>query len=255
MECWHDTERCVKSPQNPLGVPIWKIFSFCFWQIPVHPLGHHWTIAPENYATKDNTENVNTYVGYSVEPSCNSQAIIPHAERPRGGVYAMTKCVSYLAPQHLRAWPPSFYERAAHELGIHFTIGAINASDPQRCGGTDEHLELPQLSEYGGEEVMTNLGILERPVFMHEVAKSRVLLGVGRPWISPTPYQALCLGVPFINPIVEWDTSRPHDRAYWNTQHNGLRDLDPPYVYNVHKNDEAGFVKALSQAMKQPIGR
>ena len=37
--------------------------------------------------------------------------------------------------------------------------------------------------------------------FMMEVAKSKVMLGIGSPWWSPSPYYALCLGVPFINPV------------------------------------------------------
>ena len=37
--------------------------------------------------------------------------------------------------------------------------------------------------------------------FMMEVAKSKVMLGIGSPRWSPSPYYALCLGVPFINPV------------------------------------------------------
>ncbi|KAF8306960.1 hypothetical protein DL93DRAFT_2088335 [Clavulina sp. PMI_390] len=261
-KCWADTKHCVKSPANPLGPPIWKMLTFHFWAQPAHPLGRLWTLSPEDYAAHagaDSTKEGNTYIGYSIEPSCDEQPIIPASERTPKAVYAMTKCVSYLAPQPLRAWPPSFYAHAARSLGVHFTIGSINGTTPwavERCGGDAvRELVFPQLSEFGGEDAMTNLGPLSRPVFMRKVAESQVLLGVGRPWISPTPYQALCLGVPFINPILEWDHSKPEDRKSWDTQHNGLRDLNPPYVYNVYKDDEAGFLSALSQAMERPIGR
>ncbi|KAF8302530.1 hypothetical protein DL93DRAFT_496127 [Clavulina sp. PMI_390] len=254
-ECWNDQKNCVKSPENPLGPPIWKIFTFHFWTTAHHPLGHPWTLAPEDYSLyREDRRNANTYLGYSVEPSCNSQPVVPQNERARGSVYAMTKCVSYFAPQPERAWPPSFYRNAAQRLGVHFTIGAMNVSDPQRCGGSKE-LDIPQLDDFGGDDVMTNLGLLDRPDFVRKVAESNVLLGVGRPYISPTPYQALCVGVPFINPILEWDSSRPEYRGAWNTQHNGLRDLDPPYVYNVFKDDEEGLLNAISQAMRHPISR
>ncbi|KAF8306956.1 hypothetical protein DL93DRAFT_2088327 [Clavulina sp. PMI_390] len=260
-DCWAHPESCVKSSHNPHGVPIWKMFTFHFWTHPAHPLGRLWTLSPENYAEhsgQDPKTHGNTYIGYSIEPSCDEQPIIPASERIPKAVYAMTKCVAYLAPQPLRAWPPSFYAHAAQSLGVHFTIGSINSTAPlavQQCGGVEDKLVYPQLSEFGGEEAMTNLGTLPRPVFMKKVAESQVLLGVGRPWISPTPYQGLCLGVPFINPVLEWDYSKPNDRRSWNTQHNGLRDLEPPYVYNVHKDDEEGFLRALSQAMEHPIGR
>lgn len=34
-----------------------------------------------------------------------------------------------------------------------------------------------------------------------ELADSKVMVGVGNPWMSPSPYHALCLGVPFVNPV------------------------------------------------------
>ncbi|KAF8299961.1 hypothetical protein DL93DRAFT_579628 [Clavulina sp. PMI_390] len=254
-KCWDDQEKCVKSRRNPLGPPLWKFFTFHFWPDAKHPLGHPWTLAPEDYSLHNSNEKgVNTYLGYSVEPSCNFQSVVPHAERVPRSVYALMKCVAYLAPQPERAWPPPFYQHAAQKLGVHFTIGAVNRSDPTRCGG-NQNLVAPQLDEFGGDNVITNVGPLDRPDFLRRVAESKVLLGVGRPAISPTPYQALCVGVPFINPILDWDRNRPEYRGAWNTQHNGLRDLDPPYVYHVFKNDEDGLLDALSQAMEHPISR
>ncbi|KAF8302532.1 hypothetical protein DL93DRAFT_2233614 [Clavulina sp. PMI_390] len=253
-ECWNDQENCVKSRRNPLGPPIWKFFTFHFWPDAQHPLGHPWTLAPEDYSLHTNNKDVNTYLGYSVEPSCNSQPVVSQVDRLPKSVYAMMKCISYLAPQRERAWPPSFYQHATQKLGVHFTIGAVNTTDPTRCGGNQD-LVKPQLSEFGGEEVMKNIGPLDRPDFLRKVAESKVLLGVGRPAISPTPYQALCVGVPFINPILDWDRNRPEDRGAWNTQHNGLRDLNPPYVYHVFKDDQDGLLSALSQAMERPVSR
>jgi hypothetical protein len=93
---------------------------------------------------------------------------------------------------------------------------------------------------------------------------------------SPTAYDALCLGVPFINPILgvraishlfiylyhprtyscaQWDKNKPTDKTRWNSQHNTLKALDPPYVYNVFKNDKEGFVNAVVQATSTPIER
>lgn len=47
------------------------------------------------------------------------------------------------------------------------------------------------------------------------------------------PYEALCLGVPFINPIKEWDPTQPENRDRWLSQHNGLHELSPPHVYHI----------------------
>ncbi len=32
--------------------------------------------------------------------------------------------------------------------------------------------------------------------------------------------------------VLEWDPDDPEDRTKWFTQHNGLLNLDPPYVYH-----------------------
>jgi hypothetical protein len=46
--CFEDEENCVLSARNPDGIPAWKIFSFHFWAFPANPLGHNWTLSPEN---------------------------------------------------------------------------------------------------------------------------------------------------------------------------------------------------------------
>lgn len=71
---------------------------------------------------------------------------------------------------------------------------------------------------------------------------------------SPSPYDALCQGVPFLNPILEHDDRNPEDRTQWQTQHNGVKHLDPPYVYNVYAHDTEGFVEAIGSALATPIG-
>ncbi|KAJ7653911.1 hypothetical protein DFH06DRAFT_1330007 [Mycena polygramma] len=70
---------------------------------------------------------------------------------------------------------------------------------------------------------------------------------------SPTPYEALCLGVPFINPIRRWDANNPTDKTRWMAQHPTIQHLDPPYVYNIFQGDKAGFVKAVVEATSTPI--
>ncbi|KAF8311197.1 hypothetical protein DL93DRAFT_2139922 [Clavulina sp. PMI_390] len=249
FDCWEDQAHCVKSPQNPLGPPIWKIFTFHFWPTAAHPLGHPWTISPEDYASQImKATDENTYIPYSVEPSCDLQPLIPPTKRDQGRVWTLAKRLSYLTPHYERAWPASYLASVSRNTGAHFMLGAENDT-----AFTTEHI--PSIDELGGERVVQNLGLLDRPQFMEEMAKSMVLLGVGRPAISPTPYQALCLGVPFINPIMDWDIDDPEERKGWWTQHDGLKFLDPPFVYNVRKDDESGLTKAITLAMQNPIPR
>lgn len=91
---------------------------------------------------------------------------------------------------------------------------------------------------------------------------------------SPTPYEALCLGVPFINPILDvspplvgyllllthnfltqWDRAQPGNRMKWTAQHGMLKLMNPPYVYNVFKDDLDGFMEAIEAAVTTPIDR
>ncbi|KAH8823016.1 hypothetical protein DL96DRAFT_329836 [Flagelloscypha sp. PMI_526] len=102
-------------------------------------------------------------------------------------------------------------------------------------------------------EVIQNLGVLSQADFYHELGKSKALLGVGNPAASPSPYDALCLGVPFINPIYSWDHNDPMNKFKWQAQHDLLRALDPPYVYNVRRGDAEGLEAAFKSALENPI--
>jgi len=153
----------------------------------------------------------NVFLGYSIEPSCSAQPFVPHLER-YDRAYIMTKRLQYLAQNENSAWPREFYEAAAEELDIDLVLGA----GEERVFDQDGKEIWPQDLLPDGVE---NLGRLELPEFLDELSKSRVLIGVGLPFTcvcfkyrlptsaysilcsSPTPYEALCLGVPFINPI------------------------------------------------------
>lgn len=53
----------------------------------------------------------------------------------------------------------------------------------------------------------------------------------------------------------QWKADEPLNKAHWDTQHDILAQLDPPYVYNVHQGDEKAFVKAIQDAIRTPIDR
>ncbi|KAJ7792349.1 hypothetical protein B0H14DRAFT_2931514 [Mycena olivaceomarginata] len=78
-------------------------------------------------------------------------------------------------------------------------------------------------------------------------------MGMGAPSTSPTPYDVLCLGVPFINPILTWDPVHPADRTKWVAQHEALKHLGPPHVYNVFKDDADGLERAVRAALTAPL--
>ena len=45
------------------------------------------------------------------------------------------------------------------------------------------------------------------------------------------------------------------NRLKWGVQHGILKFEDPPYVYNVFKGDQEGFVQAIKDAINTPIDR
>ncbi|EJT99470.1 hypothetical protein DACRYDRAFT_23617 [Dacryopinax primogenitus] len=221
---------CIKSESNPVGVPIWKIFTFHFWDGEQHPLGRPWTLSPEDYRTG------NQYIGYSLEEACNQLDFVAHEQR-RDQVYILAKRRSYF---HRKSypWTSDALVRIRNETRIALIAGFINdrAADSNPMG-------------------VTNLGKLNKTEFLDEISHSRALLGILKPWLSPSPYDALCLGVPFINPIVRWNRTNPMDRSAWYTQHNGLKWIEEPYVYHVFKGDTDGLVRAVQSTADNPINR
>ncbi|KAF9513443.1 hypothetical protein BS47DRAFT_1372531 [Hydnum rufescens UP504] len=237
--CRTGDEFCILRPDHPEGIPIWKLFSFSFWMQSNHFLGPQWTLNPEPWYLGATGITPNTYLGYSVEPSCTSRPVVPHSER-HDQAYVMAKMLRFFLPGPTRAWSFEDYDVASNASGVRFIVGA----GPDPWHDPKEPIVLP--------DSLTNLGRLPQTQFIDAVAHSKVMIGVGEPSTSPTPYEALCLGVPFINP---WDTKDPTNRNTWLAQHGLLKLLDPPYVYNVFSGDQKGFAKAIKDAIAHPIDR
>ncbi|KAF7302255.1 hypothetical protein MIND_00792500 [Mycena indigotica] len=231
-----DDPRCILNRDNPYGIPVWKILSFSFWAGPASPLGHKWTLSPEEYNREHSWVVPNTYLGYSVEPGCRNISFLPHEQRKTPhSAFLIAKDAKYLHPD-IHAWEPETYREAAKMTGVQFFMGA-DGSLPN---------DFPI-------DVVENLDQMPQDWFYQMLSSVNVAIGVGRPWTSPTMYDALCLGVPVVNPILEWDTNDPSNRDKWVAQHAALKDLDPPYVYNVFKNDMQSFIKAIQSALSNPI--
>ncbi|CAK5275238.1 unnamed protein product [Mycena citricolor] len=231
----------VRDAENPSGIPIWKIFAFAWWPGGEHPLGPRWTLNPEDYILLDKGLPHNSYVGYSIEAQCAQHPFIPHDER-NDEAWILAKSISYFGAD-VRAWDPEVLDMAGEHARVSFFTGA---GDP-----------IAEIPVDPATVVMSshvkNVGVLPQEEFFNRLSRTKVLIGMSNPVLSPTPYDALCLGVPFINPILDWDRSRPHDRSSWRTQHDMLKLSSPPYVYNVFKNDRDGFVQAIRDAMDHPI--
>lgn len=228
-----------------------KVVTMHWWNHPSHPLGGQWTLSPENYTAWGPGANGrdNTYLGYSLEGSCLKAPYVPFNDRPRQA-YVLTKRLSYFLKSDyiLRATsgvvedqPKStFFSDLSQKANL--TFYAQYRHDVENIKPVPGITELPKLA---------------RPDFQSFLARSRVVVGIGWPLLSPSPWEALCLGVPFINPIRNWDKKNPDDRSKWDTQQNGLTTsgLDEPFVYHVRVGDQEGLRRAILKAMETPIER
>ncbi|KAJ8523351.1 hypothetical protein ONZ45_g166 [Pleurotus djamor] len=232
LKCFDD-DKCIKNTKHPLGIPVWKMFTFHFWTGPRHPLGNAWTLSPENYPLIDPVNSAgNYYLGYSIERSCMATPFVHVESRPMQA-YVLAKQISYLYNSDF-AWKGMSLKPSG---SLQIVSGMRN--------DTNGPSSIP--------EGWTNLGRLNKTQFYEQLGRSRVLIGIGRPFMSPSPYDALCMGVPFINPIFTWDEGNPDDRSEWRTQHDGLKYENPPHVYHVRKGDRDGFWDAVNTAILNPI--
>ncbi|KAF8211589.1 hypothetical protein K438DRAFT_1568980 [Mycena galopus ATCC 62051] len=251
FECWKDKEECLRTEQNPTGLPGYKLLSFYFWPFPRHPLGPRWILSPEPYHLQTASESLgnNTYLGYSIEETCSQQRYITPSARPDPPrAWILAKLLSYFveAKNPNRAWSKQDLDAVAEEATIDLMMAASLPANP-----SDDERELaPALPD---QSHSSNLGRIAQPTFMEKLAESRLVIGMGLPLISPTPWNALCLGVPYINPIHQWDPQYPEDSSKWRSQHPIAALLPEPYVYNVHKGDRRGLLAAVKKAIANPI--
>lgn len=229
-----------------------KVFNMLWWNHAGHPLGGSFTLSPEDYSTW-NTYSAgrdNFYLGYSLEGSCLKTPHVPWDERPRQA-YILAKILSLFTTQDYIL--PAGSGESADQANTNFYKNLSetgNLTFLAKFTVDREDLDVPpgivELAEW-----------LDRAAFQDVIAHSRVLMGIGHPLLSPSPWEALCLGVPFINPVKQWDPEYPDDRTRWMTQHDGLlaSGLDEPYVYHVKLGDRAGLERAILKAMETPIDR
>nr|XP_019043734.1 hypothetical protein I302_08315 [Kwoniella bestiolae CBS 10118]OCF22664.1 hypothetical protein I302_08315 [Kwoniella bestiolae CBS 10118] len=229
----HTDQKCVKTRENEEGIEAWRVLSFWYWDDPANPLGTQFTLSPS-------PRNSNHFLSYSIEPTCRRLPSLPTASRsdpPQA--YLLAKQMHYLEDSTAFSWTLEALVGLQEEYGIR-VIGGMTDDDEDTA---------KRVKEVG----IVNLGKLPKLEFYGQLAKSFVFIGVGRPRISPSPWDALCMGVPFINPILTWDEEDPQNRTKWHAQQWHMTDLEPPYVYSVHAHDLHGLSEAVGEALANPI--
>lgn len=237
--CFKDP-KCIKSESNPSGIPPWKMFGLTFWGTrgdPIelhHPWGPSRVMAPYEFPD-------HYYLGYALDHHCGKNPVVP-PELKKDHAFILSKRLSYYYKNP--AFLPDTWLNVSQSSGLEM----ISAVYDDTKG---EHV-IP--------EGIRTLGRLSREDFYAMVASSRAMVGNGLPVLSPSPFDALCIGVPFIHP---YDATRTKtlDPQGWDRFHSGifqngaLLDIGPPYVYHVPRRNVTALNEALLAAKANPIGR
>jgi hypothetical protein len=169
--------------------------------------------------TDANDNDFSRLAGYSVEKYC--QRFVDPPEQRLHRAYILAKYVHILDSDEF-AWDSpnkTLFADLSEKYNISFVAGADHQGDVSIQKG------------------ITNMGRMPEDEFYKELALGRLVVGVGMPMISPTPYDALCreyevdveglqvmadvdsagpaVGVPFLNPLWRWDEKNPEDSSAW----------------------------------------
>jgi hypothetical protein len=94
----------------------------------------------------------------------------------------------YLEDQPTFSWTIPGLAKIQRRLGIRIIAGMVN--------------DRPDTGAFYEQSGLTNVGQLNKTEFYEQLASASVLVGVGKPRISPSPWDALCMGVPVSHPLV-----------------------------------------------------
>jgi hypothetical protein len=117
--------------------------------------------APPNPDRGLNPDSYNNYLGYSIEPQCARQTFVPPDTRPEQAFVYSKDVRNFQGSAY--AWAPDFFDAAAAAAGVEFIAGVKQDLIPDF---------FPNI---------TNVGFMPQAEFYSTIAKSRVVVGVGRP--------------------------------------------------------------------------
>lgn len=166
-------------------------------------------------------------------------------------VFILAKRIQYF----YKSWAPACFPRemitkALKELRKDFPLlEFVGSFADDRTAKEKEELGVMEIPEG-----VKHIGKLNATAFDDEISQARLLLGIGWPTTSPSPYRALARGVPFLNPYGLGERGKKDDPMSWHfSQHKTLRRAEEPYVYSVERDNYDDFVAAIRRAITTPI--
>lgn len=175
---------------------------------PGNPLGAQFTLSPS-------PRNDNHFLSFSIEPTCHRLPFVPHSRRAKPPqAYLLAKQVHYLDDTPAFSWTLPALVDLEREFGISVVGGMVD----------DDEVTSAAVHAAG----LTNLGRLGKMEFYEELATSFVLVGVGRPRISPSPWDALCMGLPVSRRHRHQSENNTNQPRYRHLHEAGVEELTQP---------------------------
>ncbi|RSH90383.1 hypothetical protein EHS25_000988 [Saitozyma podzolica] len=259
-EVGHKMHQLAKGEHGKL--PLWRLFAATYWGArPLNaggpgqnsmidwgvtdnwsysPLGTKWVITPFSYEG-------HSYLPYSMERECLQNPVIPYSER-NDSILILAKRSVYFHWTDLNdvmsdSWPSLVADMKSDGYEFWTTAEA------------EEGFPIP--------EGLKKMGLMTRSNYEAMIGSAKVLLGIGKPEISPSVYTAFpsplrfarCRGLPLVMPYMG-DTPTPEGWQLYNrhqTQHGPANTIGEPWVYTYQIDDMEDLKAKIRKAMTTPI--
>ncbi|GAA94886.1 glycosyltransferase family 18 protein [Mixia osmundae IAM 14324] len=237
-DCLADADCFYNVDTNPSGMPLWKMFiwdamgGFAPYELPYRGPWHLSGI-PVPPAT---------FLGITLEDDCKQLPFVPQTKRSHQA-YVLGKSQRYFNATRT-AWTADDFAALKKETGLSLISGV-------KVDGREDKTELPS--------AIDNMGVSTRTEFLERISMSKVMIGIGGPTESPSPFEALCMGASFINPgrprfNASWyQFEQGEDQRGWSAQHSLLLQFGEPYVYNILRGNRTQLISAVQRSLARPL--
>lgn len=124
---------------------------------------------------------------YSIERECSATPLVPLEEKT-DRVFVLAKLAEYFYDQR-KAPPVELWSTFEQQTGLEPISVAVDRQDGDKGW-----------LGYKLPPGVTSVPKMTRDEFERQVGMSKVMLGIGRPFISPSVYTSLCQGTPVVLP-------------------------------------------------------
>ncbi|WVR05095.1 hypothetical protein IAU60_002107 [Kwoniella sp. DSM 27419] len=206
-----------------------------YWGLTEHgewsyqPLGQAWIATPWPLPGD------HFHLAYTMEDYCLDMPTTPHAERRNAALLLAKRSIYFDQPGMS---PKAFWTNISRDHPYDLLVTArVEKGHPLPDG-------------------LETMGFMKRPEYEALVGDVKVMVGMGKPAISPSVYVALCQGTPLVLPIFDPSVELTGWARFGGTaQHGPVMALGEPYVYAYDNKNYTQLEQAIEKAMATEIER